>query len=461
MLGIVAGLVLAAAAGVSGYLVTHDIRVRHAASVAQAAPPTPSALASATDPPPTAPPGAAAPQARPAAVAAAIAPAVGDPAVGGRLLAQVVDAATGTVLYSRQGLTAAAPASTAKLLTAAALLTVRAPNARILTKVVAGAAGTLVLVGGGDPTLTAATAGHPGAYPGAARISDLAAQLRRALAASPGTIARIVVDNSLFAGATISPDWALEDVPSEYASAITAVMADGGRAAPGDTIRSSAPDLAAGHELAAALNLPGAQVTRGTAPAGAKVLASVTSPPLTHLVDQMLQTSDNVIAECLARQVAIAAAKPASFTGAAAAIRSTLARLGLNPGSGLRDGSGLAATDRVSPATLAGVLRLVVGDAHPALHVIVTALPVAAWSGTLTDRYLPGSPSARGAGVVRAKTGTITAVSSLVGIVHDADGRLLVFALVGDRVPPGVQATRAAEAVLDQIAATLAGCGCR
>jgi serine-type D-Ala-D-Ala carboxypeptidase/endopeptidase (penicillin-binding protein 4) len=179
------------------------------------------------------------------------------------------------------------------------------------------------------------------------------------------------------------------------------------------------------------------------------------------LIGQMLQESDNVIAECLARQVAVATRQPASFAGAAVAVRTTLARLGADPGAGLRDGSGLAADDRISASALAGVLRVIVGAAHPALHEVVAALPVAAWSGTLVERYLPGSSAARGAGVVRAKTGTLTAVSSLAGMVHDADGRLLVFALLADRVPPGVAATRTAEAALDRVAAILAGCGCR
>ena len=203
-------------------------------------------------------------------------------------------------------------------------------------------------------------------------------------------------------------------------------------------------------------------MTRGTAPAAAKVLATVASAPLSDLVGQMLQTSDNVIAEVLARQVAVATAKPASFIGAAAAIRAALVPLGVDPGAGMRDGSGLAADDRVSAAALAGVLRLVVGAKHPALHAIVTGLPVAGWSGTLANRYLPGSSGSRGAGVIRAKTGTLTAVSSLAGIVHDTDGRLLTFAfaLLADRVAAGVDATRAAEAALDRIAAALAGCGC-
>jgi D-alanyl-D-alanine carboxypeptidase/D-alanyl-D-alanine-endopeptidase (penicillin-binding protein 4) len=59
--------------------------------------------------------------------------------------------------------------------------------------------------------------------------------------------------------------------------------------------------------------------------------------------------------------------------------------------------------------------------------------------------------------VIRAKTGTLTGVSSLVGLVHDRDGRLLAFAFIADRTG----ATPAAEAALDVLAARLAGCGCR
>jgi D-alanyl-D-alanine carboxypeptidase/D-alanyl-D-alanine-endopeptidase (penicillin-binding protein 4) len=454
-------VVLAAGAAGGGYLVTHNVRVHRATPAGFTAPPTPSALAAATDVPAGPTPTRSAPQPRAAAVVAAIAPAATDPALGGRLLGEVVDAATGTVLYNHLGTTPAAPASTAKLLTAAALLAVRAPSDRITTSAVAGPPGTVVLVGGGDPTLTGAPAGQAGAYPDAARISDLAAQVRHALDRTHGAVRRIVVDDSLFAGPAVSPDWASEDVPSDYASGITALMTDGGRATPGDSIRSATPDLAAGRELAAALKVPGAQVSRGTAPAGAAVLGRVRSAPMSVLISQMLQESDNVIAECLARQVAVASGKPASFTGAAAAVRTTLARLGADAGAGLRDGSGLAADDRISATALAAVLRVIVSTGHPGLHDIVEALPVAAWSGTLVDRYLPGSAAARGAGVIRAKTGTLTAVSSLAGTVHDADGRLLVFALLADRVAAGVAATRAAEAALDRVAATLAGCGCR
>ena len=104
-----------------------------------------------------------------------------------------------------------------------------------------GSRGRVVLVGAGDPTLSGAARGKSTLYPGAARISDLAAQLRRAQLPISG----IVVDDSRFSGPVISPAWAPEDVPSEYGAAITALLADGGRAAPTDFIRSAQPDLAA------------------------------------------------------------------------------------------------------------------------------------------------------------------------------------------------------------------------
>ncbi|MBN9619596.1 MAG: D-alanyl-D-alanine carboxypeptidase/D-alanyl-D-alanine-endopeptidase, partial [Actinobacteria bacterium] len=372
------------------------------------------------------------------------------PGLGPSLRATVVDAATGAVLYAHDAGTPTAPASTAKLLTAAALLAVRPAATRLTTRVVAGTDGAVVLVGAGDPTLTGAPAGKPGAYPEAARISDLAAQLRKA-GVRP---TRIVVDDALFAGPTIAPQWAPEDVPSDYASGITAVMADGGRPTPDATIRTATPDLAAGQELAVALGSPSLPVVRGTPSAGAATLASVQSASFGLLIEQMLQASDNVIAECLARQVALAEGQPASFTGAANAVRTVLTRLGVDPGAGMVDGSGLAAGDRLSATTLAGVLRLV--TQRPQLRTVLAGLPVAGWSGTLADRYL-GSATHAAAGLVRAKTGTLTGVSSLAGTVHDHDGRLLVFAVVADQAPD----TPDAEAALDRIATQLAACGCR
>lgn len=441
-------LVLAAGAGIVGYAVTHAAREKEPAATATRS--SPSVYAAATAQPKPVRTGNDAPVPTKAGMTKALRAVLAAAGLGPRVRAHVVDVSSGAALLDRGGSVPAAPASTAKLLTAAALFSVHKPADRITTSVVAGQGGTVVLVGGGDPTLTGAAAPDDAAYSHAARIRDLATQLHNAHV----RVTRIVVDDSRFAGPAVSPAWAAEDVPSDYASAITAVMADGGRSTPSAPIRSSSPDLAAGRELAAALGQPKLDVGRGRAPTNARTVATVRSAPMSVLVEQMLLRSDNVIAECLARQVALAESEPASFTGAARAVRSVLKRAGVDPGPGLVDGSGLAASDRVSAATLADVLRTAANSAG--LRDLIGALPVAAWSGTLAGRYV-GTATRAGAGLVRAKTGTLTGVSSLAGLVHDRDGRLLAFAFIADRTG----ATEPAEEALDVAAARLAGCGCR
>jgi serine-type D-Ala-D-Ala carboxypeptidase/endopeptidase (penicillin-binding protein 4) len=392
-----------------------------------------------------------------AGVARALADRLADPRLGGRVSAQVSDVATGAVLLNRGAGNLATPASTAKLLTATALLAVRTADDRLTTRVVAGSRpGEVVLVGAGDPTLSAARPGTPTPFAGAPRLSDLAAQLRKT---SPAKITRVVVDVTRFSGPQLAPGWDPTDVDGGFVAPIAALMSDVGRVEPGDkSRRSPVPDLAAGKAFAARLGLPADAVTRGRAKAGATVLAQVTSAPLSVLIEQMLLESDNVLAEALARQVAIAEKLPASFAGAADAVRRVLGRIGV-PTAGLHmmDGSGLSPLDKVSPAVLVAVLRAVASVDHPTLHALVPGLPVGGYDGTLDERYLAG-PSAVAAGSVRAKTGTLNGVSSLAGIVADKDGRLLVFAFLADAVTGG---TLPAEAALDESAAVLARCGCR
>jgi D-alanyl-D-alanine carboxypeptidase/D-alanyl-D-alanine-endopeptidase (penicillin-binding protein 4) len=383
------------------------------------------------------------------AVAAALAGPLAAAALGTAVLAQVTDADTDLPLFAKSATATGAPASTAKIATAVAVFAVHASTDRITTTVVAGATpGQIVLVGAGDPTLSGAAAGTATPYAGAARLSDLAAQIKAAGVA----VNQVIVDGRLFTGPSTAPSWQKNDVPTDYASGITAVMADGGRDRPTATVRSSNPDLGAGDELAADLGLPASMVTRGAAPANAKQLASVQSATYGQLVQQMLEDSDNVIAEVLARQVAISAHQPASFTGAAAGVRATDSGLGADIGTGMTDGSGLAASDRLAPAALVALLRVAIE--RPELRDVINDLPVADWSGTLANRYNT-APASAGAGLVRAKTGTLTSVSSLAGVVTTITGRVLVFAFIAPNVSAGAAGTAAAEAALDLAAAVL------
>jgi D-alanyl-D-alanine carboxypeptidase/D-alanyl-D-alanine-endopeptidase (penicillin-binding protein 4) len=404
----------------------------------------------ATPSPALAPVSSTAPEPSAAGLATALRASLSDRRLGRSISVSVLDAATGRALVDRQAGTPVPTASTAKLVTAAAALTALGPDHRLTTRVLAGAGpGDVVLVGGGDPTLAA---GSTPAYAGAARLDQLAAAVR---AAHPAPITRVWTDARLFDGPTTAPGWDSDSVSAGFAAPITALMVDGGRLNPRRPARSLTPDLDAGRALARAL---GARtVARGAAPRSAAVLATVSSAPLSTVVEQMLTASDNVLAEALNRQVALARHRPASFAGAAAAVKGVLAELHLrSAGDGLIDGSGLSRLDRVTPALLTSVLELSTQDSHPELRAIATGLPIAAYSGTLTKRFTH-APAA--AGTVRAKTGTLSGVSSLAGEVVDADGRLLVFAVVASAVPAG--GTLNAEAALDRVATVLAGCGCR
>ncbi len=459
---LVALLVLGAAAG--GFLLTHTVRVDRARGVAaptstpSATPTTPAEVLGATAAPTaSATSSGSAPGAGPLAakVAAALRPALAAAALGGSVHSLVVDAESGAALLTASANASVPPASTTKLTTATAALAVLPPGYRMTTTVRAGSrAGQIVLVGGGDPTLSAARAGTATLYPGAARMSDLAAQVK----ARGVTVSSIVVDDSLFSGPTVAPGWEAEDVPSDYASAITPVMVDGGLPATGGDIRSATPDLEAGRALARLLGVPAARITRGrTAPAAA-TLASVRSAPLLDLIEQTLTQSDNVLAELIGRQVALAEHEPASFAGAVVAVRRVLAGVGITLPATLSDASGLSQRDRLTPAALVGLLRVVLAGTHAALTPLISALPVAGWDGTLADRYRVRL-SAAGAGEVRAKTGTLSGVVTLAGVVRDATGRLLVFAIMADRVPVG--GATPAEAAMDVAVARLAACGCR
>src|SRR6185312_5136701 len=87
-------------------------------------------------------------------VKSALASAAGSGALG-QLTGSVIDPVTGTVLWDHSASSPVPPASTTKVLTSAAALLSLDPNLRLSTKIVQGAdPGTVILVGGGDTTLT-------------------------------------------------------------------------------------------------------------------------------------------------------------------------------------------------------------------------------------------------------------------------------------------------------------------
>jgi serine-type D-Ala-D-Ala carboxypeptidase/endopeptidase (penicillin-binding protein 4) len=408
-------------------------------------------------------------------LAAALAPLIGAHPLGPHVGAVVTDLATGEVLFSRQAGSPFVPASNAKLLTAVAALGTLG-SARFTTRVVAGAKpGSLTLVGGGDPTLAA---GNPprSDYPQPATLAALAASTARWLSAHHVRTVRLAYDASLFTGPSLAPGWTPGYISTGNVTPITALEVDQGRltrsGAPQDADdpnnfrpRSYAPASEAATAFAGRLRRDGIRVAgapvAGRQPRHAVPVAAVRSPALPAIVGWMLRESNNVIAEDLARQVALHTHRPASFSGGAAAVTAVLARLGVRHGVHLVDGSGLSPLDLLTPAALATVVRLAAVGRQDALRAAITGMPVAGFSGTLAPgQSVFGRFGPAALGMVRAKTGNLSNVASLSGITTDASGHVLAFAFMADQIAKGSQLTSAA-GTIDAMATALAGCGCR
>lgn len=391
-------------------------------------------------------------------VAAALAGPSGNPVLS-TLTGAVIDPATGSTLWDHSSGQPLTPASTTKLLTTSAALLALDHGMQLTTKVVQGSSpNTVILFAGGDATLSSLPDGHESIYAGAAHLDDLVAQVKRAVG---GSVRKVQIDLSLFDGGQTGPGWASDDAPSTYAAPITPGMLDAGMTDPSNEHSPRIGDPAGTllGEFARRLGATPAGTT--TAPKTAKVLGEVHSAPLTELIDTTLVLSDDTLAEMIARQTAIATGLPATFDGAAQATTKVLSENGFDiTGMQLRDASGLSTLNKVPARLLAQLLGAAAApdgkDQRTAkLRPLLEGLPVAGGSGTLADRYHDAA-SAAGKGWVRAKTGTLTGVNTLAGVVLDSDGRVLSFALMSNG-----SSTASAQPALDAVTAALRGCGCR
>lgn len=406
------------------------------------------------------------------ALARALGPLLADPALGPARSVVVADALTGEVLLAEGATSPRQPASTAKLLTAAAVLSVLGGEATLPTSVVLAGPGAaagegadgppvVVLVAGGDVFL-GADVGDPASVVGRAGLADLSDEVAASLAAAGAEqVALQLADPLAPTGPVRPPGWTPGDVTGGYAADVTGIAVDAGRLEPREyAARTPDPALAAASAFADLLRARGVDVvgepTRtdpALVPAAAPVLGEVRSAPLADVVEHVLRVSDNTGAEALALLVARAAGRPVTAEGASGAVLEAVADLGVDvDGVVLTDASGLGDGSAVTARALVDVLGAASRDDD--LRPVLEGLPVAGLTGSLAER-LGDEPRARG--VVRAKTGTLTGVTSLAGVVVDADGRLLSFAVLADAVP----GTGAARGAVDDVAAALAACGCR
>lgn len=322
---------------------------------------------------------------------------------------QVIDTTTGEVVWDRDAARPLTPASSTKVLTLAAATLALDEDERIITQVMQGEKeGTVVLRAAGDVWMTSE------------QLDDLASQV--------GKADEVILDTSAWAGAPQAPGWDPEDVDEGFVAPMEPIMLYGGRLGEttGDVPRSHTPaqDLA----KALAKRLGTDKVSQGTAPQAGVVLGEVQSAPLSERAQDAAKDSDNVMAEAIGRELAIARGKEPSFAGAAEATLEVLKDNKIDvTGVTIKDNSGLSTENRISAAVLTQIMNMATETDE--LRPLLGYLPLAGGDGKLYTRY--GDSGARG--FVRAKTGTLTGVSALAGTAQGNSGRVYAFAfLVND-----------------------------
>ncbi|MCU1404039.1 MAG: D-alanyl-D-alanine carboxypeptidase/D-alanyl-D-alanine-endopeptidase [Glaciihabitans sp.] len=378
----------------------------------------------------------------------------------GTLRGSVVDVMTGETVFSRTPDYISAPGSAMAALTATAAVSKLGADYRLSTSVLdSNSTGTIVLVGGGDPTLTALGEGEESVYAGAAKLDDLATSTLVAFeAAHPGKkITQIVLDASYWDKADRwNSTWDRSLQTGGSLSEVTALQVDGDRDDPRAQVspRSTEPIKRAGIAFAKALGLDPDDITirEGKAENGATLLGQVNSAPLSTLVQQMLSNNDATLAEAVARVLSVETGFGGSAASLQQAIPQVLKALGLDTSDlTIRDGSGLSNADAVPASFLSHLMAKVSGE-EPLASVLL-GLPIAAETGSLAGRFTGDNASA--AGQVSAASGAVNGSRSLAGVINSADETPLAFAFVAT----GNTINDDANTALDTLVAAIQACG--
>ena len=312
----------------------------------------------------------------------------------------IVDLTTGEILYAKGEFQRMRPASSEKMVTAIAALDMLGPSYTLNTQLLTAGTisgntlqGDLYIKGSMDPLLSTAD------------VTALVKQLK-SLGIQRIT-GHIIADASFKDGDEYGWGWCWDDE-----NPVLSPLLCGGK-----------PGLAA--SLSQALRKAGIKtgsITNGTAPSNVREIVALRRP-LTEVLQPMMKESDNLCAEAIFYQISARSAqqisgKLPSLSGFA--ITSTVA-----------DGSGLSLYNYQTPATFTRLLSYAAIRPDSIYNPLLTALPIAAVDGTLKNR-MAETPAAFN---VRAKTGTVTAVSTLVGYATQrSTNHLIAFAIMNQGV---------------------------
>ena len=369
-------------------------------------------------------------------------------ALGSDVTMRVEDLSSGKKLWAKKGNEAQIPASTMKLATGLAVLSVRKDTYKLKTTVRrASGSRDITLVGGGDPLLSSGN------------LDELAKSTAQAVRAQglPEQKLRLNYDASLFAWASLPSGW-----PSSYFSNYVARPSALSR----DRRKVSDPAKDAAVYFRDRLRVHGlkksdlrGKVSNNVAEVGASTVAVYDAHDVGDALWQMLRFSDNSVAELMIRHVALARGGATTSTGSANAVRAQLSLLEVPvKKSQFVDGSGLSRNNRLTGKTLTGILRASFSNqkTHFSSPFRNWSVPIAGQSGTLSTRF-KSSRTRCASGLVAAKTGTLNGVIALSGVAVGDDGRHRAFSALVNNRPGGRSVSETRERV-DQLATTLTGC---
>ncbi len=358
-----------------------------------------------------------------------------------QLHVEVLDAATGKTLFSKDEQQPARTASVMKVLTAAVALDVLGPDYRITTSVMVSPTepGKLYLVGAGDVTLSRMPGNITSYYAKAPKLDSLTKQIASWAKASSISISAVSVDSSLFGGdKEWHPTWSKLGLTSGYMAPVSALQIDAARLTstryPNSWLaqRTAIPVKQAGDLFVASLNklglASGLKATAAKAPSNSVAIASVQSRPVSELVANMLRVSDNSIAEALGRVASVKYGLDGSMASLTPLYKKVLKARGLDTSKiSIVDASGLSRLNQV-PAALINDLLVLVNQGVGDYEALEAGLPVSGQSGSLKTRFATGS-KVETKGKVVAKTGYILSGYTLAGFLTAKDGTELIFTI--------------------------------
>lgn len=167
--------------------------------------------------------------------------------------------------------------------------------------------------------------------------------------------------------------------------------------------------------ITAAKSLPG--------PSAQNTIAMVQSPPLIEIINMMMKTSNNHLAEQIYVSVSNARLGKGSYTNSLRLEQDLLRRAGIDPARvQAMDGSGLSEGNRVAPADMTKLLTFM--SKHVYAQQYYDCMAISGKDGTLRNRM------STIAGRVHAKTGTINNVKTLSGYIALSQGNVLSFSFL-------------------------------